>query len=160
MARDTSVKAYNEIKRSGLLKGRELDVYEVLYHHGPMTATEVYQHLIAQGRKVTQHSITPRMKPLQRKGVIKEVGKKKCQHTGKTVYLLDVTSETPDPDVPSVRKGTTCGWTEDDAGVWQSACENSFEFNTAGPVENGFEYCPYCGRVLVLGKLGKGKDFS
>ncbi len=51
----------------------------------------------------------------------------------------------------------TCRWTEDDSGVWESACgaifgSFSFEFPANGPTANGFNYCPYCGAVLEEAK--------
>lgn len=46
---------------------------------------------------------------------------------------------------------TACIWTED-CSDWMPGCDrcNAFQFNNAeGPEENGFHYCPYCGRPLV-----------
>jgi DNA-directed RNA polymerase subunit RPC12/RpoP len=41
---------------------------------------------------------------------------------------------------------TVCEWTEDDDGNWLTDCENMHEFSTGGPDENGYVYCPYCGK--------------
>ena len=41
-----------------------------------------------------------------------------------------------------------CKWREDEDGVWDTGCDNRFEFNAGGPPENDFEYCPYCGKKL------------
>jgi hypothetical protein len=41
-----------------------------------------------------------------------------------------------------------CTWTEDDDGPWDVECGNRFEFNEGGPPENGFDFCPYCGKKL------------
>ena len=41
-----------------------------------------------------------------------------------------------------------CTWTENEDGVYETNCDNMFVFNDGGPVENGFRYCPYCGREL------------
>ena len=42
----------------------------------------------------------------------------------------------------------TCTWTQNEDGVYETNCDNMFVFNDGGPVENGFRYCPYCGREL------------
>lgn len=41
-----------------------------------------------------------------------------------------------------------CKWTQNDDGQWVTGCGNIFEFFDAGPTENGFAYCPYCGHHL------------
>lgn len=46
----------------------------------------------------------------------------------------------------------TCTWTEDEDGLWWAACEGNkrtWEFNSAGPLENSMRFCPFCGRKLV-----------
>ena len=48
-----------------------------------------------------------------------------------------------------------CTWTrndDEDDSYWAAACcDRLFVFNDGGPVENGFRYCPYCGRELKEG---------
>ena len=46
-------------------------------------------------------------------------------------------------------KKPQCQWTEDADGVWETACGEMFLFETDGPLENGFLFCPYCGRKLI-----------
>lgn len=41
-----------------------------------------------------------------------------------------------------------CQWIEDDDGVWETSCNDYFQFNDGGPHENGFLFCPYCGKKL------------
>ena len=43
---------------------------------------------------------------------------------------------------------STCLWVPDEDGVWTSECNNKFFFDTDGPHENGFKFCPYCGKPL------------
>lgn len=43
-----------------------------------------------------------------------------------------------------------CEWTDNEDGPWDTSCDNMFEFTTDGPKENGFVYCPYCGRILKV----------
>lgn len=49
----------------------------------------------------------------------------------------------------------TCTWQASDrdewGDLWSTACEpdqGPFMFTEGGPAENGFSYCPYCGRPL------------
>ena len=45
----------------------------------------------------------------------------------------------------------SCKWEEDvDDGVWSTNCENMFVFIVDGPLENGMNYCPYCGKHLIV----------
>ena len=37
---------------------------------------------------------------------------------------------------------STCLWVPDEDGVWTSECNNKFFFETDGPHENGFKFCP------------------
>ena len=41
-----------------------------------------------------------------------------------------------------------CTWTEDADGNWESGCGDLFGFMPDGPRQNGFRYCPYCGKAL------------
>ena len=45
----------------------------------------------------------------------------------------------------------TTVWVEQDAehNVWKcAACGCLHQFEADGPVENSFDYCPYCGRFI------------
>ena len=46
----------------------------------------------------------------------------------------------------------TCTWTQndnEDDSYWAAACcDHLFVFNDGTPSENGFAFCPYCGREL------------
>ena len=43
---------------------------------------------------------------------------------------------------------TTCDWSDDEDGNWSTDCGQMFWFDTGGPKENGFRFCPYCGASL------------
>ena len=52
-----------------------------------------------------------------------------------------------------------CYWTDEAKGhkgytciedAWRTDCDNLFQFNDAGPRENGFTFCPYCGSPLKV----------
>lgn len=92
--RNTSISAYKEIRSNGLLSARRLEVYEVLFNFGPLTATEIWSnHFSAQGLQM--NSVTPRTAELKKLGVITEVGYRICTITGMNVILWDVTSSLP-----------------------------------------------------------------
>ena len=46
-----------------------------------------------------------------------------------------------------------CSWhvEEDGCDIWRTGCGNAFVFNCDGPVENGFDFCPYCGGEIRMG---------
>lgn len=41
-----------------------------------------------------------------------------------------------------------CRWGEDEGGIWNSECGELFQFDCDGPEENGFKFCPYCGKEM------------
>ena len=42
-----------------------------------------------------------------------------------------------------------CVWAEDDCGMYETTCNNSFQFNDGGgPVDNLFKFCAYCGKPI------------
>ena len=43
-----------------------------------------------------------------------------------------------------------CKWTVDEDGVFDTGCNNRFEFIEGGPEENRFTHCPYCGGKLEV----------
>lgn len=55
-----------------------------------------------------------------------------------------------------------CTWAEDSDGVWNASCppvgDHSFCFTEDGPTENGFKFCPYCGKPLVASAFDPNAD--
>jgi hypothetical protein len=49
-----------------------------------------------------------------------------------------------------------CKWHIDGESFFVTECGHAFEFNEAGPVENGFRFCPYCGKQ-VESSAGRAK---
>ena len=43
-----------------------------------------------------------------------------------------------------------CEWSGNVDGFYDTACGNAHEFITDGPTENGYRYCPYCGKTLTV----------
>jgi rRNA maturation endonuclease Nob1 len=41
-----------------------------------------------------------------------------------------------------------CLWQENEDGQWETGCDEIFEFVAGKPLENGFNFCPYCGKPI------------
>ena len=96
--RRTSKMAYDYIKETKKLPNRQWQVYDVLYHHGPLTAGEIWKnHLAALGAQL--NSVSPRTAELERRGAIEAIGERECSVTGYVCALWDVT-----PDIPTDEK--------------------------------------------------------
>lgn len=49
-----------------------------------------------------------------------------------------------------------CVWTKEssfDIEYYETECEHSFVFTCDDILENGFKYCPFCGRAIKTGNL-------
>lgn len=53
------------------------------------------------------------------------------------------------PTIMNESDCTKCCWHQTEEGQWESDCSNVFEFTEGAPLENGFEWCPYCGKALA-----------
>ena len=93
MIRDTSIAVYHQIKDENLLSRLRWEVYDCLYHHGPLTQMETCRKLNNPNRQ--DRSYMPRFAELHNMGVIKEVGQRVCSITGREVLLWDVTNSLP-----------------------------------------------------------------
>lgn len=93
MIRQTSIEAYNEIKREGLLGELQFMVYEALFNHGPLTQGELWERCFKNHQR---HTIAPRFAELFGMGVIKVVRQRPCAVTGRSCLVWDVTDQLPD----------------------------------------------------------------
>ena len=41
-----------------------------------------------------------------------------------------------------------CTWSEDEDGLWWTACKEIHVFFDGTPAENGYKFCPYCRKPL------------
>ena len=57
----------------------------------------------------------------------------------------------------NAEKKLPCHWTPDDDGIWEANCGGTFIFESDGPTENGFNFCPFCGKK-ILPHTGYGDD--
>ena len=93
MRTSTSLAAYNTLKTNGFLTGIQSKVYDALFNHGPLTQGEVWnEHL----NDYQRHSIAPRFAELEKMGVIRTVGERKCALTGVMALEWDVTDHVPE----------------------------------------------------------------
>lgn len=46
------------------------------------------------------------------------------------------------------REDSTCAWSYDSDGFYKTQCDNAFVFIADRPKQNGFRFCPYCGREI------------
>lgn len=52
---------------------------------------------------------------------------------------------------------STCMWTYDEDGSWDTSCSNKFTIFEGTPKENGMKFCCYCG-ATVKEKLKEDAD--
>ena len=109
--RETSLEAFNEIRRSGLLSERRLAVYQCLFEWGPMTGAQVAVRLARPGR--VSETVRNRITELVRMGVVKELGVVVCPVTGRNVVNFDVTAKLPAP----LPKRVNFDWVRVDANL-------------------------------------------
>lgn len=60
-----------------------------------------------------------------------------------SIYDLDYCRDRVNPPA------NACHWAADDDENWETSCHEMFVFAEAGPIENGFRWCPYCGRTIA-----------
>lgn len=44
----------------------------------------------------------------------------------------------------------TCEWEYEQDGFHQTGCGRGFTFEEGDVIENGFRFCPYCGKEIVV----------
>jgi hypothetical protein len=84
---DTSHEAAASV-RGAVANHREQMVIDSLFELGPSTANEVVEHL---GGGAYYQSITPRFKPLEKKGLIRRTGEKRSNPGGRQAEIWDLT---------------------------------------------------------------------
>jgi len=98
--RQTSIDVYNEIKSKGLLSQKRMEIYNIVYHNGPMTSAEAFK-IINQDKPKSNvlNQSRARFTELRDMGCLVELGTKTCGVTGNTVIEWDVTDGLP-KDLP------------------------------------------------------------
>lgn len=96
MMRETSASVYERIVCEGLLSKRRLQVYQVLYEHGPLTGGQLSEIVKNKfGEWGQSETVRNRLPELRNSGVVKECGTIKCPTSGNEVILWDVTDKYP-----------------------------------------------------------------
>ena len=90
--RETSIQCYNQIKESGLLSKRRLEVYEALLASAPCTSSEAIKNA---GTKSGVFGVSSRFTELRDLGVIYEVRVRECTITNRNVIEWDLTDKLP-----------------------------------------------------------------
>lgn len=107
MTRRTSIETYHAIKDNGLLSELRWRVYDLLFHHGPLTQMELCRKNADPG--VQDRSLMPRFAELEKMGVIEVIGERICTITGRMVLVWDVTDRLPVKwDKPKRQKCKSC----------------------------------------------------
>lgn len=93
MTRQTSIDAYHANK--DLLSQRRWEVYSILYKHGPLTSSELFEHYKKYFKPNFSYNMNvhSRLAELRACNVAMEVGKKECSIKNNLVILLDVTDK-------------------------------------------------------------------
>ena len=89
----TSREAYHKIKEMGTLSEMRMRAYTYVRFYGPVTSLE----LDTLGSKQTKRpSLHKRLSELERLGLVKVVGTRKCRVSGNTAEEWDITDHVPD----------------------------------------------------------------
>lgn len=82
--RDTSLKAYDEIKEEDIYDNDMEMVLDAIRNASLMTAREICTHVLGYE---DMNKVRPRIRDLKRLGYILEVGKRECSLSGRTAYV-------------------------------------------------------------------------
>ena len=94
MLRETSREAYQSLVNDGELSRKHGQIYSVLYRNGPLTAAEVKEFIRSHTNIIlstNSETVRNRITELVKMGVVRIISKKKCEITGRNVFLYDVT---------------------------------------------------------------------
>lgn len=96
MTRQTSIDVFNKIKESGLLSRKRLEVYSVLFEHGPLTGAQVTSIMRQKGFISTvSETVRNRITELHKMKAVDIVKTVKCPITSQTVIQWDVSNKLP-----------------------------------------------------------------
>ena len=94
--RQTSIDCYYEIKNEGLLNNMRLQYFEAIFNNAPCTSGEAYKAMkmgktVGKGERLERSRFTE----LRNMGVIKEVGTRRCNESGRSSIVWDLTDKLP-----------------------------------------------------------------
>jgi predicted transcriptional regulator len=88
----TTIEAYNKVKESGLLSCLRLKVYKILLENGQLTANEMRMFASSD---VNSGVFSTRLSELERMGVVRTIGTRKCKTSGHNALVWEVTGDLP-----------------------------------------------------------------
>lgn len=91
----TAIAAYNDIKENGLLKGLQLDVYNIICHKPNLTIREICKVMIEQYPKIQDRSVCARVVECRDKGIVAQGPNRKCSISGREVATWVSTCKMP-----------------------------------------------------------------
>ena len=137
--RQTSLLAFEQIQREGLLGAVQWKVYELLFSRGPMTAREVTWHFEVHEKSTAITTYQPRLRELEAMGVVRRVGERPCRITARSAVEWDVTQHVPalsDRTKVRDRKVVVLPFLEDKPRVRRLFRECEHLFNEGGRSED------------------------
>lgn len=117
-ARQNRVFVLEKIEKEGLLRGQQLQVYQMLWKVGPATGSELNSDLLENFPEVVGPGWHKRLPELERKKVVRRIGSRTCEITGKQAALWDVTDKYPEKTkslLVVTKKILSCGPTIEEA---------------------------------------------
>jgi hypothetical protein len=159
--RKTSLDAYNRIKDSGLLSVRRLQVYQILYKHGPMTAAQVIDVASKKLKIGNSGRLNTRLSELRRMGCVDEVDRAMCPVTGYKAIWWDVNGKTPIRLAKGISKDKKIQKLKEVA-EWYAA-KDLEHINIGDPIDERFMKHFYASGEYarsVLDEIFKGKEMT
>lgn len=91
----TNLDAYRQIKDSGILSRRRLEVYNILFQYGPMTGGELSEMLPKKLSRTIGSNVHARLAELKQMGCVDETGTSICKISGMEVIKWAVNFKMP-----------------------------------------------------------------
>lgn len=97
MSRQTSIETYHKIKEEGLLSQRRWQIYDILFHNGPMTAGEIFDYGLRKfiWSRAVKGGICARLTELRQLGVAVELEPRECKVSGQVTILWELNNKLP-----------------------------------------------------------------
>ena len=101
--RETSRESYRQLVDSGQLVGKQALALDMTIRHGPGTSAEIIAHLPGDNVNLWRARFTE----LNARGLIREIGVRKCKVSGRSALVWEATGRTKplDPDKGHITSG-------------------------------------------------------
>ena len=77
-----------------------------------------------------------------------------CSKLGCDKSLTTTQAEAMLNEYEKLKRATSCEWKYDEFhDVWETSCDNLWQFNSDGPEENECKYCMYCGGGISVADI-------